>query len=931
MSWLDKFLIALNLVQSAGSPAPQRPTINFIGATVADDEARNVTNVTVSGNLQVANIVDFGGNGNGTADNTAAMAAAIIALAPDGVVYFPPGTYRFTTTQEWDANVWFGHGSAITVDALATVTINGSVDANEYQDIFKGSGTVLLRRATLVSICWFGADPASTLDSTLAARAAVASIFTGINTADGPLNAVVYAPPGQYLITKPIAMVGGGVTFTGEGRFSSGVRMASAGPAFVISSNTACNQHLNDYDSTLASADVGDAQHHWQMRQYGQAWSLDGLGQWSMDLIVKTSTTQAGLTYLVSSSGNGPDNNVNHSAFNIAALTTGGTNTTSNLGIAFTLKTSAGVVTAQTNAPALPTDGTWHHFRFDYDGSFMRVFVDGVAATLTNADTKIAQTGTIVQDPSEGVLMGQGLGNGIASTDSVYDCPLGQRWACCRMGHVSRGSSNFTPPSGKYTWDSSTNFLVNFDIIDNVGGLLYAQTRTTTGGQVDAWIPNIVGGNQIALCAVLDLQIDTVAGPTIEAIATPRSSFRDLYCRGQSGVLLHSNTYFSDITNVVLVGAGDVTYWGLGIKLADASNFVTLNGVSAAAYTINIYSSCIFNACGANYWVNASYATVYLDSPYQAELSGSCFTSDEGSPFHCTMGVVLKGPGCVRFSGFLFGLQSFNDSYQVVIDSSKRPVTEDTESRVIFDHCTFATNVSVVDAIQVRHTLAKDSIVIDDCMQGITDGVSALQPFFDADSTSLARLTIRQRELKRLPITLADADHTLSYDDWCSGKLVFSGTLTADRNIIVPTLDNYTREIENTTTHALLVKTASGSGVYVPPGLTAGVSCDGTNVILDWLQGAPVQLINAGTSSTASPWAVIVGVDVGTAYNLTGPHGTVAGQTFVAKDNSGAAGTNHITLTAPAGQTYDGAATATIATNYGRVSMAYDGVSNWMT
>lgn len=49
MSWLDAFKKIISTVQSAGMPAPQRPTLNFIGATVVDNPSNNSTDVTVGG------------------------------------------------------------------------------------------------------------------------------------------------------------------------------------------------------------------------------------------------------------------------------------------------------------------------------------------------------------------------------------------------------------------------------------------------------------------------------------------------------------------------------------------------------------------------------------------------------------------------------------------------------------------------------------------------------------------------------------------------------------------------------------------------------------------------------------------------------------------------------------------------------------------
>ncbi len=52
---------------------------------------------------------------------------------------------------------------------------------------------------------------------------------------------------------------------------------------------------------------------------------------------------------------------------------------------------------------------------------------------------------------------------------------------------------------------------------------------------------------------------------------------------------------------------------------------------------------------------------------------------------------------------------------------------------------------------------------------------------------------------------------------------------------------------------------------------------------------------------------------------------------FVFKDESGAAGTNTITISRAGADTIDGATSATITTNYGKIGLYSDGVSKWFT
>ena len=86
-------------------------------------------------------------------------------------------------------------------------------------------------------------------------------------------------------------------------------------------------------------------------------------------------------------------------------------------------------------------------------------------------------------------------------------------------------------------------------------------------------------------------------------------------------------------------------------------------------------------------------------------------------------------------------------------------------------------------------------------------------------------------------VALSDANTTLTASNGASDQsrnmmLKFTGTLTATREIIVPTSSKL-YYIENATTggFALTVKTSAGTGVDVENGAKALVACDGTNVI----------------------------------------------------------------------------------------------------
>ena len=107
----------------------------------------------------------------------------------------------------------------------------------------------------------------------------------------------------------------------------------------------------------------------------------------------------------------------------------------------------------------------------------------------------------------------------------------------------------------------------------------------------------------------------------------------------------------------------------------------------------------------------------------------------------------------------------------------------------------------------------------------------------------------------------SDADLTLGYTD-TNGTQAFrnlilnvTGTITATRNLVVPTI-NKLYIVENNTTGSqdIVVKTSGGTGITIPNGVTSIVYADGTNVVsgIDYLDSLTLGSI---TLSTALPIA----------------------------------------------------------------------------
>lgn len=101
---------------------------------------------------------------------------------------------------------------------------------------------------------------------------------------------------------------------------------------------------------------------------------------------------------------------------------------------------------------------TTMHVEVDYDGSFIDVYVDG-----TNV-VHMAATGTLVQQPWEGITIGEDIQFGPLGGGLLVEAMDGEicGW---RFSTVARhtGTGSFVPPVAAYAWDASTFALWNFD------------------------------------------------------------------------------------------------------------------------------------------------------------------------------------------------------------------------------------------------------------------------------------------------------------------------------------------------------------------------------------------------------------------------------------------------------------------------------------
>lgn len=681
-----------------------------------------------------SNGLDFtlhGGVADGTTDNTAAFASVASAVAsdPSGVLYLPKGTYRLASNQTIAYPIFFAEGAMISVDSTKTVILTGNIIASEYQKIFSvpADGYVLPQASEFANVCWFGADATGTTPTHLAFQNALNStLITG-----GLLRRHIFLPPGTYKTDKPIVVNTPATEIEGAGKYSTSIQTSGyAGPTIFMGSSLPFPYNPNDISAGLGSVTLTDnAANYINLRRYGQPWDLNGKSQFSMDILVRVPSPQTASRFIISSSGSDYDG-VYASAFELVTEDSAFGFSDVNMGLRFHLTTSVtGIVDMRTPAGVLVPGNSFRHIRCDYDGAHMRMFLDGYVIVSQ------AVTGTIVQQPFEAVALGLGFTTGPDAAGSANAPPTGMRVASLREGWVSRGSSNFTPPIGKYVEDGSTKFLMNFDISDGPFqfGRVYCGASV---GMLDAWLPNEgLPPSQIPSNKLSKMTLYAVAGPALFAESIPNIQVKEVLARAQSGIHFGSNCYVSNIEDCECYDNG--VGYGIGFHLGAASNHVDLKNLQSTGFTISLFTEAEFSLSGWNYFANPSWISAFLYYVFNAQIGGKTFFSDEGSvvggltPFACAS---MIGCGNISWNNVLFGFNEQPLARQVIISNGGgAPITAGPGSKINFNDCSFVS--TGIECVYILHLTVDDTVTFNNPDYGIT-------ALIKKESTVLGRIII---------------------------------------------------------------------------------------------------------------------------------------------------------------------------------------------
>lgn len=318
----------------------------------------------------------------------------------------------------------------------------------------KNTDVAGIRNGAEFNVLDFGATGDGVTDDTVAILAAVAQA----NKFGNP----IFFPTGIYFFTKPIRITSNGVIVKGQGKTLSILRPAFQGPCIIMGAP------LTDIPPVLANGPFGgNAYNLGQGRNYSidlrmaACGEVNNIGAFTCEAVVElTSDLSVGQTAIVASSC-GQDNTVGNifaTAF-ILGFTNSGSGPTNQAFCALTINGLKLQITSSSNT----TSGSYHHIAVDWDGSTLRLLVDGnVASSFSTPGSQ-----KLTQYPYEGVNLGSAIG---LNTNVLYPVstklrigPTRGRLASIYSASIG-GGSTYTPPSAPFpNGDPNDLWVINWD------------------------------------------------------------------------------------------------------------------------------------------------------------------------------------------------------------------------------------------------------------------------------------------------------------------------------------------------------------------------------------------------------------------------------------------------------------------------------------
>jgi len=325
---------------------------------------------------------------------------------------------------------------------------------------------------SLINPRFWGAKMASGIDDTAALNSAISFAETLTQPVTGGASAKIYIPPGRMIVgcSAPVRIQKQGIALTGDGRTTSflgpdgsvsscaglnGLWFGETGPDSSYAGNPMTYNGtalLTGGSNALQNTSNSNTVSYLEVRDCPVCGAMNGLGAFTVEMTYKPTAVSANLMLWTSSGVRDTASTVQQAGY-LYVSSSGQINGA--LNIAGTLKTvNSGATTISA--------GSAYHIAMSYDGSNIRVFVNGVVSGTT------AATGNIQQQLYEAVHIGCDggasnisgcsniTGNGLAlgTSGGFYGVLDG-----LRISSNARYTSGFGPPSAKFTTADAATLL----------------------------------------------------------------------------------------------------------------------------------------------------------------------------------------------------------------------------------------------------------------------------------------------------------------------------------------------------------------------------------------------------------------------------------------------------------------------------------------
>lgn len=276
----------------------------------------------------------------------------------------------------------------------------------------------------------------------------------------------------------------------------------------------------------------------------------------------------------------------------------------------------------------------WSHLAMDYDGSTLRLFLNGTSVATASI------SGSVSQSALENVVIGPDVSQqgGVNAADMIG---FVSSFEFCR---ASQHASNFTPTAGPVTLGSDTQMFGNFDQETNnaysVGTIQFFNNDTTKYSR-PVYFPIRRRDNGGNLQAFVELSNLNLGGGGVYTFATSNFNYNNLVINGSSGIVTENNSFISKVSDCFI------------------------NSTSLTSSNTNVWPSRYGvswgGACG---WTTEDVTVTGYMFEYMTLTAGCQVTNLFCNPQSDTVGIV----SLVSYSGVEFG-NNATELSNIVIDA----------------------------------------------------------------------------------------------------------------------------------------------------------------------------------------------------------------------------------------------------------------------